>query len=178
MATSADHISDRQTALAAFDDTKAGVKGLVDAQITQVPPLFIDEAFMSEDKSTITDAELPIVDLNGILETRGEVVKKIGEACETWGFFQVVNHGIPASVVEGMIGGIRGFHEQEVEVKKEFYSREYSKKKVLYNSNFNLYEVKAVQWRDTLTCVMAPNPPSPEEIPDICRYVRKYTMHA
>ncbi|KAJ6356207.1 hypothetical protein OIU78_004338 [Salix suchowensis] len=118
---------DRQSELKAFDDTKAGVKGLVDAGVTKIPRIFIQEQ------------------------------------CA-----KVVNHGIPRNVLEDMIDGIHRFHHQDVEVKKGFYSRDQTLK-VLYNSNFDLYRTPAASWRDTLTCVMAPNPPNPEEFPPICR---------
>nr|GMD89824.1 1-aminocyclopropane-1-carboxylate oxidase homolog 1-like [Ipomoea batatas] len=47
---------------------------------------------------------------------RREVVEAIGEASETWGFFQVVNHGIPINVLEEIKRGVRGFHEQDTEL--------------------------------------------------------------
>ncbi|CAN1767543.1 1-aminocyclopropane-1-carboxylate oxidase homolog 1 [Linum perenne] len=47
------------------------------------------------------------------------------EASATWGFFQVVNHGISATVLEDMLNGARSFFEQDYEEKKEFYSRDF-----------------------------------------------------
>lgn len=84
------------------------------------------------------------------------------------GFFQVVNHGIPQSVVEEIEAGVRRFYEQEAEVKKEFYTRD-PKRTVRYNSNFDLFRAPAANWRDTIFCLMAPNPPNPEELPVACR---------
>jgi hypothetical protein len=41
--------------------------------------------------------EIPIIDLS---ETSQEnLVSKIGKACEKWGFFQVINHGIPSDLI-------------------------------------------------------------------------------
>ncbi|PKI65264.1 hypothetical protein CRG98_014413, partial [Punica granatum] len=42
------------------------------------------------------------------------------------------------------------FHEEDPEIKKPYYSRDRSKK-VIFNSNFNLYKEAAASWRDTLT---------------------------
>ncbi|MBA0819344.1 hypothetical protein Gohar_021903 [Gossypium harknessii] len=67
-----------------------------------------------------------------------------------------------------MINGVRRFHEQDDEAKKEIYSRDYSKK-VYYNSNIDLYKAEATNWRDTLCCVMAPRHPLPQELPPVCR---------
>jgi len=50
----------------------------------------------------------------------------------------VVNHGIAISVLEEMLTRIRGFFEQDDEAKKASYTRDCNKK-VVYNSNFDLY---------------------------------------
>ncbi|XP_016202684.1 1-aminocyclopropane-1-carboxylate oxidase homolog 1 isoform X1 [Arachis ipaensis] len=67
-----------------------------------------------------------------------------------------------------MIDGARRFHEQDPEVKREIYSRDISRM-VYYNTNFDLYTTPAVNWRDTLTCVLAPRPLDPLQLPSICR---------
>lgn len=166
---------DRKNELKAFDDTKAGVKGLVDSGLVKIPRIFIHEEYRLE-RNSKQDPDnskigVPIIDLTGIDEDASlcsQVVKKIGEACEKWGFFQVVNHGIPLTTLDDMIDGVRRFHEQDSEVKKKMYSRDYTKK-MNYNSNFDLYHSDATNWRDSLTCVMAPCQPHPNELPAVCR---------
>lgn len=94
-------------------------------------------------------------------------MEKIGEAAEKWGFFQVINHGIPLDVLERMKKGVRGFHEQDPEVKKGFYSRDPASKMV-YSSNFDLFSSPAANWRDTLGCYTAPDPPTSGDLPAVC----------
>nr|DAD36748.1 TPA_asm: hypothetical protein HUJ06_007389 [Nelumbo nucifera] len=165
---------DRMKELKEFDDSKAGVKGLVDSGIVKVPRIFIDPSLKSDEKLVISSEKrstIPVIDLSGIHEDavrRKDVVDQVRHASGTWGFFQVVNHGIPTSVLDEILQGVRRFNEQDVDVRKRFYSRD-TKKKVVYNSNFVLYQSAAANWRDTLYCVMSPNPPSPEEIPQVCR---------
>ncbi|KAK4348340.1 hypothetical protein RND71_031095 [Anisodus tanguticus] len=161
---------DRKSELKAFDDTKSGVKGLVDAGVSKVPKIFISPPDTSTNNSN-EQFKFPIIDLQGIVGgqiNRKKVVEKVRDASETWGFFQVINHGIPCDVLEEMIRGVQSFHEQNTEIKKQWYTREFTKRTV-YNSNFDLYSAPATNWRDTFFCIMAPNPPSPEELPPICR---------
>ncbi|XP_024963933.1 1-aminocyclopropane-1-carboxylate oxidase homolog 1-like [Cynara cardunculus var. scolymus] len=167
---------DRKAELTAFDETKAGVKGLVDAGITEVPQIFIlpsPENLNSDDQPSRSELILPTIDLAGINEDperRKEVIEKVKDALESWGFFQMVNHGIPISMLEEMIKGVIRFHEQESEVKKQWYTRDMSgKSRVIYNSNFDLYVAPVTNWRDSLYCTMAPNPPQPHELPPSCR---------
>jgi isopenicillin N synthase-like dioxygenase len=83
-------------------------------------------------------------------------------------FVQVVNHGIPLKVLDEMLEGIKRFHEAEGELKKKYYTRDASKKMV-FNSNFDLYQATAANWRDTMIMTIAPEPPEPDELPIACR---------
>ncbi|CAN6903179.1 unnamed protein product [Brassica oleracea] len=156
----------------AFDETKAGVKGLVDAHITEVPRIFrLPQGTLSDKKPSLSSSDLaiPIIDLADVHVSRPRVVEKIKDAAEKWGFFQVVNHGVPLSVLEEMRDGVRRFFEQDLEVKKSYFSRE-ATKKFVYNSNFDLYSSTAcVNWRDSFACYMSSDPPTPEELPVVCR---------
>ncbi|WCJ24002.1 2-oxoglutarate (2OG) and Fe(II)-dependent oxygenase superfamily protein [Euphorbia peplus] len=137
----------RMNELKAFDNTKEGVKGLVDAGITHIP-------------------HLSGVDKDSTQHT--EVVEQLRKASETWGFFQVINHGIPGNVLEEMKEGVRRFHEQDSEIKKAFYTRDITKK-VGYNSNFDLYSAPSTNWRNSLVLQFAPDPINPEQLSTICR---------
>uniref|UniRef100_A0A5B6ZAV7 Non-haem dioxygenase N-terminal domain-containing protein n=1 Tax=Davidia involucrata TaxID=16924 RepID=A0A5B6ZAV7_DAVIN len=179
VATMADY--DRKTELKAFDDSKAGVKGLIDAGLTKIPQIFVhhdqNKLHNNSGSGNTQFSTIPIIDFQGIINkdaalrrSESEIISKVGDACENWGFFQVVNHGIPESVMNEMIDGVRRFHEQDTEVKKQYYSRDVTRK-FIYNSNFDLYQAPAANWRDTISCVVAPHPPDPQELPLVCRYV-------
>ncbi|KAF3456064.1 hypothetical protein FNV43_RR00707 [Rhamnella rubrinervis] len=161
---------DRASELKAFDETKAGVKGLVDGGVTQIPRIFYCQ---SGDylESSISGGEkiqfsIPVIDLGGVSEDpfrRKKIVERIGEASETWGFFQIVNHGFPVSVMEEIKNGVLRFHEQDIEVKKQFYTRD-PMRPVVYNSNFDLHKAPSTNWRDSFTILMAPSPTNPENL--------------
>ncbi|KAK5840878.1 hypothetical protein PVK06_009783 [Gossypium arboreum] len=118
-------------------------EGIVDSGVTQIPRIFIDQSLILEKNNTnCSNNQLgaPIIDLQGIggdSARRAVVINQVRNACADWGFFQVVHHGIPASVLDEMIDGISQFHEQDTEVKKQFYSRD-ATRKVLYLSNYDL----------------------------------------
>lgn len=161
---------DRKTEIKAIDESKIGIKGLVDAGLAKIPRVFVHEHLKLEVKSSPsnTNIEIPVIDLEGLKSTRrAETIEKIRHACEKWGFFQVINHDIPITVLEEMIAGIRRFHE-DTKAKEELYSRDHSKK-VTFNTKIDTTQALAAYWRDTLTCVMAPHPPALDELPTACR---------
>ncbi|CAG7879826.1 unnamed protein product [Brassica rapa] len=176
---------DPYTERKAFDETKEGVKGLVDAKIAEVPRIFhVLQASLTEKKPSVSvsDLEIPIIDFASVhvdTASREAVVEKVKYAAEKWGFFQVINHGVPLKVLEEIQDGVRRFHEEDPEVKKEYFTRDNANKKFVYNSNFDLYSSSpSVNWRDTFTCYLAPDPPSPEELPVTCRdAVFEYSKH-
>lgn len=161
-----------------FDETKAGVKGLVDSGVVKIPKFFIHPA---EKLSNSSDPcfQIPLIDLGGFEGCRRtEIVNEICEASETWGFFQLINHGVPVSVMEEMLEGVRGFHEQPKELKMEMYSRD-NKKLVRYFTNGNLLvSQKPADWRDTVSFYFQDGQLGPELFPQVCRKaVSKYIKH-
>ncbi|KAI9194555.1 hypothetical protein LWI28_007059 [Acer negundo] len=169
---------DRKNEIKAIDESKIGIKGLVDAGLAKIPRVFVHEHLKLEVKSgpANTNIEIPVIDLEGRLNStrRGEIIEKIRHACEKWGFFQLINHEIPITVLEEMIAGIRRFHE-DTKAKEELYSRD-DKKKVTFNTKIDMTQAITAYWRDTLTCVMAPHPPALEELPTACRDImQEYT---
>ncbi|KAL5981906.1 hypothetical protein ACLOJK_015973 [Asimina triloba] len=172
---------DRLKDLKAFDDTKAGVKGLVDAGITKLPRIFIippEEVIRSTNTRVVNSAyqQIPTIDLQGVVDgdrgRRAEIVNEIRQAASTWGFFQVVNHGVGVDVLERLVEGVVRFFEQPKEAKMEYYTRYEKGKNVFYSSNFHLFQSKAADWRDTLSCVMTTNNPFHSlDLPQACRCV-------
>ncbi|CAL9213954.1 unnamed protein product [Arabidopsis halleri] len=147
---------DRASELKAFDERKTGVKGLVDAGISQIPRIFHHSSVELADPKPLPSELLhlktiPTIDLGGrVFE---DAIEGIKEAAAKWGFFQVINHGVSLDILEKMKDGVRDFHEQPPEVRKESYSRDFSRK-FMYLSNFDLYTAPAANWRDTFYCYM------------------------
>lgn len=169
----ADENYHRPTEIKAFDDTKAGVKGLVDAGINEIPRIFYQppEDYYSDNISGETQYQIPVIDLDDVHRNslkRKDTINRVREASEKLGFFQLINHGIPVGVLEELKGAVKRFNEQDTEVKKQYYTRD-NTKPLIYNSNFDLYSASTTNWRDTLGYISAPNPPNPQDLPEIIR---------
>ncbi|TVU12116.1 hypothetical protein EJB05_45743, partial [Eragrostis curvula] len=124
---------DRRRELQAFDDTRAGVKGLVDAGITSISSIFHHPPDLLDSVSATDDAvSIPVIDLSAA--PREEVVARVKAAAETAGFFQVVNHGVAGDVMAGMLAAVRRFNEEPTEAKMLYYTRDRAHK-VRFNSN-------------------------------------------
>ncbi|CAN7114739.1 unnamed protein product [Brassica rapa subsp. narinosa] len=112
----------------AFDETKEGVKGLVDAKITEVPRIFhAPKDALTDKKPSVPDLAIPIIDF----------------------------------------------------ASKRYFSRDLANKNFVYHSNFDLYgSSPSVNWRDTFACYIAPDPPTPDELPVTCRDAMfEYSKH-
>lgn len=61
--------------------------------------------------------EIPIIDLSQ--SNQLNLISEIGKACEEWGFFQVINHGVPSDVSKKVEIETKKFFELSVEEKKK-----------------------------------------------------------
>ena len=43
---------------------------------------------------------IPVIDLSDISSSPTPIVKQVASACSEWGFFQVLNHGVPKNLIE------------------------------------------------------------------------------
>ncbi|CAN1796129.1 1-aminocyclopropane-1-carboxylate oxidase homolog 1 [Linum perenne] len=115
---------DRMAELKSFDESKAGVKGLADSGI-KAPPQFLESGtpYSPNDPNFI----FPVIDLAGVHQDpvkRKQMVEKIRDASGSWGFFQIVNHGVPKNIQEDMTSGVRNFFDLDLEQKKDYYARD------------------------------------------------------
>lgn len=164
---------DRMKAVKEFDESKSGVKGLSDSGITSIPDIFVhppDTLSELKPSSNAATLSIPVIDLSDLNSTdrRPMIVAQIKEAARTWGFFQLINHGVPVSTIDETLDAIKAFHEQPQEAKSKYYRRD-ENRGVMYASNSDLYQSKAAAWHDGLQVWMGPDPPEVEEIPEVCR---------
>ncbi|THG21817.1 hypothetical protein TEA_027240 [Camellia sinensis var. sinensis] len=81
-------VYDPKAVLKAFDESKAGVKGLVDARVVKIPKIFIRPSNDPPDtpNSCLTNLQVPIIDLGGMDcgDRRDEIVDEMCIASEEW----------------------------------------------------------------------------------------------
>ncbi|KAJ4878824.1 1-aminocyclopropane-1-carboxylate oxidase-like protein 7 [Raphanus sativus] len=106
-----------------------------------------------EDKKpsvSASDFAVPVIDLTGVHKdalSRERVVEEIKDAAEKWGMFQVINHGVPLTVLEEIKDGVVRFHGDDPEVKKSYFSRDHTKTFDYFNS-FEREDLSVGNWRD------------------------------
>nr|AAU04791.1 flavanone 3-hydroxylase [Fragaria x ananassa] len=96
--------------------------------------------------------DIPIISLSGIEEVEGrraEICKKIVEACEDWGVFQIVDHGIDPKLISEMTRLAREFFALPPEEKLRFDMSGGKKGGFIVSSHL---QGEAVQdWREIVT---------------------------
>jgi isopenicillin N synthase-like dioxygenase len=76
-----------------------------------------------------TLTSIPIIDFND----HNTNVEKIAQACEEYGFFQVINHGVSKELCDRVMTAITSFFELPAEEKSRFFTTDHSKKVKLFN---------------------------------------------
>nr|BAD34459.1 flavanone 3-hydroxylase [Eustoma grandiflorum] len=96
--------------------------------------------------------EIPIISLKGLDEIdgrRAEICKKIVEACEDWGIFQVIDHGVDSDLISEMTMLAREFFALPPEEKLRFDMSGGKKGGFIVSSHL---QGEAVQdWREIMT---------------------------
>ncbi|KAI4328990.1 hypothetical protein L6164_021299 [Bauhinia variegata] len=159
-------------------------------RLSHVPSNFIrplgDRPNLQEVQSS--DAvSISLIDLRGLRgPNRPQIIQNIARACQDYGFFQVVNHGVPETVVDEMMKVSREFFRLPESERLKSYSDDPMKTTRL-STSFNVKTEKVANWRDFLRLHCHPiqdyihewpiNPPSfREDVGEYCRKVRELAL--
>ncbi|KAJ0974463.1 hypothetical protein J5N97_016428 [Dioscorea zingiberensis] len=130
-----------------------------------------------------SDVPIPLIDLHGLdIHEHSLVVKAIGQACQSDGFFQVKNHGIPERLVSEMLRVSKEYFKLPECERMKAYSDD-PNKAIRLSTSFNVNTEKVGCWRDYLRLHCYPledfihqwpsNPPSFQDIVgEYCKEVR------
>ncbi|CAG7908139.1 hypothetical protein BRARA_D02335 [Brassica rapa] len=109
--------------VASWPEPIVSVQALSQAGISTVPSRYVKPAHQrpvvyNSDQSGL-DMEVPVLDMSDIWR-KPEGLRRVRNACEEWGFFQVVNHGVDHMLMESVRGAWREFFDLPVEVKRKY----------------------------------------------------------
>ncbi|KAI4297448.1 hypothetical protein L6164_037339 [Bauhinia variegata] len=73
------------------------------------------------------DDTIPVIDfsllISGNPKERSKAIKDLGKACEEWGFFLLINHGIPENVKNSMLEYVEQFFKLPEEEMRKFQGK-------------------------------------------------------
>ncbi|CAH1435730.1 unnamed protein product [Lactuca virosa] len=136
-----------------------GVKHLCEMGIIKVPKKYILPTLERPDNSIttelhdVTNLKLPVIDFAELHGPNHEqVITSLAHACQHYGFFQVINHGISSDVLSEMIDVARRFFELPLKEREKYMSTDVHSL-VRYGTSFNQMKDGVLCWRDFLKLV-------------------------
>lgn len=155
-----------------------GVKHLCENGIKKVPKKYIlpiPDRPNTGKESHYKEAniKLPVIDFAELQgPNRSQVLKALTNACEQYGFFQVVNHGIPTDAISSTTDVCKRFFELPFEERVKYMSKD-MKAPVRYGTSFSQNKDGVYCWRDFLKLVCHPAPDVPSQWPSSPQDLRK-----
>ncbi|XP_052198800.1 probable 2-oxoglutarate-dependent dioxygenase SLC1 [Diospyros lotus] len=133
-----------------------GVEHLRESGITKVPTKYI---FPFSDRpqnghlnahNSADHLNLPVIDFAELQSSnRSHILQSLTNACEEYGFFQLINHGISKEVIASMIDASRRFFELPFDERAKYMSADL-RSLVRYGTSFNQNTDGVFCWRDFL----------------------------
>ncbi|CAN1306416.1 2-oxoglutarate-dependent dioxygenase 19 [Linum perenne] len=125
--------------------------------------------------------QIPVIDFS-LLSADGHLgskaVQDLADACQNWGFFQVINHRVPETLMKQMISITDQFFNLPEQEKQKYKANDVLDP-IRYGTSFNTSVDKVLFWRDFLKVFIHPvfhtpdNPPAFSQISgEYCRQVR------
>ncbi|KAJ4952658.1 hypothetical protein NE237_029490 [Protea cynaroides] len=153
----------------------------ISSSVDYLPSKFIRQEFDRPNLHEVQSEKesIPLIDLQ---DDHRDIIKRIGQACEFDGFFQVKNHGIPERLINNMIRISKEYFGLPESERLKNYSNDPSKS-VRLSTSFNVKTEKVANWRDFLRLHCYPledyvnewpsNPPSfREDVAEYCTSMR------
>lgn len=115
-----------------------------------IPDRYIRPDAESDPVDRAVNDQLPIVDLGRLLnpERCGEEYAKLDLACQDWGFFQLINHGVPAELIEKVKEDVARFFKLPLEERKALSQLPNNAEG--YGQLFVVTEEQKLDWADLL----------------------------
>ncbi|GMN58969.1 hypothetical protein TIFTF001_028070 [Ficus carica] len=139
------------------------IKSLAESpNLTSIPASYTFSIDPNHDHPTLLEqpeVQIPVIDfsllVSGSPDQRSKVIDELSKACENWGFFIVTNHGVPESLMDGVIDGCRDFFDLSEEEKMEFVGKDVLDP-IRCGTSFNASKENVFYWRDFLKVFVHP----------------------
>ncbi|KAF7849150.1 hypothetical protein BT93_L1187 [Corymbia citriodora subsp. variegata] len=114
------------------------------------------------------DDSIPVIDFSLLSSSnpdqRSKAVFDLAKACQDWGVFMLINHGVPENQMKATVDALKGFFDLTEEEKNEFQGK-HVLDPIRYGTSFKASVDKVFLWRDFLKMTVHPKfhcPPKPE----------------
>ncbi|KAH6795134.1 hypothetical protein C2S52_005611 [Perilla frutescens var. hirtella] len=157
---------------------ETSLKVLVDSSTLKVVPSKFN---FSNEPTAFTTASLPIVDFSALItgsgDQRSKALHDLIRACQEWGFFILVNHGIPESLMNATLTTMEQFLSLPDSEKKLYEAK--SASDPIKFGNFNITNTSNqtfTLWRDYLKLQVHPEFHCPSQPQLLREVVLEYTQ--
>jgi len=121
-----------------------------------VPPRYLRPEVAADAVASEGEAAIPIIDFERLLLEEEAAAAascrvesaRLHAACQEWGFFQLINHGVPDDVIQGMKANIEAFFGLPAETKQQFAQERGQLEG--YGQLFVVSEDQKLDWADIL----------------------------
>ncbi|KAI3901840.1 hypothetical protein MKW92_030820 [Papaver armeniacum] len=139
---------------------------LVKENITEIPNRYIrttsclDHEYHNSDGDSATSKyDIPVIDVEGGLLSGESVLAdselhKLDSACQHWGFFQVVNHGISSLLIDQLKSEIHNLFELPLEEKTKIWQE--AGEMEGFGQKFIVSDEQKLDWSDTFSITAQP----------------------
>lgn len=121
----------------------------------------------NDSESHLLDCDsIPVIDFSLLQsassDQRSKVIRDLGDACRCWGFFMVVNHGVPKVLMESVLDKCDEFFNLTPEEKLQFEGK-HVLDPIRCGTSFNTSVEEVNFWRDYLKLMVHPKFHSPSK---------------
>ncbi|KAK3037032.1 hypothetical protein RJ639_031606, partial [Escallonia herrerae] len=145
-----------------------GVKGLAEMGLESLPEQYIQPPEGRMDTSIIVPEEsVPVIDMSHWHDPK--VADLICDAAEKWGFFQIVNHGVPIEVLKDVKDASHRFFNLPAEEKRKLLKENSPTNNVRFGTSFIPEAEKALEWKDYLSLFYVTDDEAAAFWPPVCK---------
>ncbi|KAG6406766.1 hypothetical protein SASPL_134376 [Salvia splendens] len=107
---------------------KKSVQSIVDSSdLKHLPSKYNLELGGGNDTSVTSCESLPVIDYSALTSAdphqRSKAVAELAAACADWGFFILVNHGVPEELIASLFTTVREFFSLPDDEKKQYHAK-------------------------------------------------------